>query len=343
MSASSFWLARHVVRRGAQDEEGHHVDRGVALQPLPQRADVVRRPSRDVQHAHALARHVERHQTSVVVRDGVAGGRRDRDLDDARAGALESDGEIDASPCRPSRGRRPAASSAGGPSSRSSRAVTVSRRTSARPPQPTSTRRGSGTCATAAPAALTRRTLASGGASRVVATVSMGTCTASAQRPQARLRCVLRRVVQTSVAHDHHCRRPLLGRGGQSAQRRAEVAVRCARRQFARPARSFSVIGSGCGAPSPNPSTVSRALVEALASASSARSRACHRGPPGWSRAIDRDVSASTTTRAPDDALSRRRRAPAAHRGQQRDHREQSGRRDGHAAALATPHLQRAA
>jgi len=65
----------------------------------------------------------------------------------------------------------PDASSAGGPSSRSSRAVTVSSSHDSPPAQPMSIRRGKGTCATAAPAAATRRMLASDGAFFVVAIV----------------------------------------------------------------------------------------------------------------------------------------------------------------------------
>ena len=64
-------------------------------------------------------------------------------------------------------------------------------------------------------------------------------------------------------------------------------------------ARSLSVSGSGDGGPSPKPRTVRRALFAAFASASTAASRVFHRGPPGCSSAIDREVSASTTTRAP--------------------------------------------
>ena len=69
----------------------------------------------------------------------------------------------------------PVARRAGGPSSRSSRAVTVSSSQESPPLQPISTRSGIGTWATAAPDAATRRTLASGGEERLVATVLIGT------------------------------------------------------------------------------------------------------------------------------------------------------------------------
>jgi hypothetical protein len=48
-----------------------------------------------MQQAHALSRHVEGHDPAVVVRDRVAFRCRDRDLDDARAGPLESDGQLE--------------------------------------------------------------------------------------------------------------------------------------------------------------------------------------------------------------------------------------------------------
>ena len=302
MSASSLYAGAHVARRRAEDEERDHVDRGVALEPLPQRAHVVGRAPGDVEHAHALARDVERDEAPVVLGDGVAGRRRDRDLDDVRPGALERDGEVDACPCRPSTCATPDARSAGGPSSRSSRAVTVSSSHASPPAHPTSTRSGSGTCATAAPAALTRRMLASAGTSRVVATVSIGTRSSLAERAQARLRRLLGRVVEPAVADDDDRRGPLRGRGRERAHARRRG--RCAARAPT-PPRPATRPGAARAAPSPKPSTTSRAFCPLFASRAIASSRAARRGRPSSpASAIERDASARTTTRAPT-ALSR--------------------------------------
>lgn len=84
-----------VAAIGAKDEEGDDVDGCVGLEPRPQRADVVRRTAGDVEHAHALARDVEHEQAPIVVGDLVAGRRLDRDLDEARAGAVERHRQIE--------------------------------------------------------------------------------------------------------------------------------------------------------------------------------------------------------------------------------------------------------
>ena len=99
---------------GAEDEERDDVDRRVALQPHPQRADIVGRPPRDVEHADALARDVEGEEAAIVFRDLVARRRLDRDLDQARARAIEGHREAEGrrsvlelrEPRREERGRR---------------------------------------------------------------------------------------------------------------------------------------------------------------------------------------------------------------------------------------------
>ena len=53
-----------IVRLGAEDEERDDVDGRVALEPLPERAHVVRRAPSDVQDAHALARDDERERAA---------------------------------------------------------------------------------------------------------------------------------------------------------------------------------------------------------------------------------------------------------------------------------------
>ena len=72
MSARSSWLAFTSSVLRAQDEEGDDVDRRVALEPHAERAHVVGRAAGDVQHAHAIARDVERDEPAVVLGDRVA-------------------------------------------------------------------------------------------------------------------------------------------------------------------------------------------------------------------------------------------------------------------------------
>ncbi len=57
----------HVVAGGAEDEEGHDVDRGVALEPHAQRAHVVGGAAGDVEDADAVADDVEREVAAVVL------------------------------------------------------------------------------------------------------------------------------------------------------------------------------------------------------------------------------------------------------------------------------------
>jgi hypothetical protein len=84
----------HVVVVRAQDEERHQIDRLVALQPHAERPHVVGGAPRDVQQAHALAGHAERHDALIVLRHFVAARGLDADLDDARAGAVERDRQL---------------------------------------------------------------------------------------------------------------------------------------------------------------------------------------------------------------------------------------------------------
>ena len=85
----------HLAVVGAQDEEGHHVDGGVALQPHAQRAHVVGGAAGDVEDAHPIAADVDGDEAPVVLRDLVALGGLDGDLEDARAGALDGHRELD--------------------------------------------------------------------------------------------------------------------------------------------------------------------------------------------------------------------------------------------------------
>jgi len=86
-----------VVRLCPEDEERDDVDGCIALQPLPERAYVVRRAPGDVEDADALTGDDEGEDPVIVLRDRVARRWGDRDLDDAGAGPLERDGEIDRS------------------------------------------------------------------------------------------------------------------------------------------------------------------------------------------------------------------------------------------------------
>src|SRR5580704_2410583 len=191
---------------------------------------------------------------------------------------------------------RPEASTAGGPSSRSSRAVTVSSSHARPPAHPISTRSGRGAWATAAPAAVTRRTLASAGVSFVVAIAWIGTPMAA---PRSRRLASgassggsssLPSLTTTSAAG-------LSSEEAASARRAAPRSLWGALAVTASPSEESA---RGKGGPSPNPSTTMRASGFAFWSLAIARSRCARRERPlSPRRAIDRDVSARTTTRAP--------------------------------------------
>ena len=191
---------------------------------------------------------------------------------------------------------RPLARSAGGPSSRSSRAVTVSSSHASPPAHPISTFNGIGTCATAAPAAETRRTLASAGASRVVAIALMGT--------RSSLSSDLR--VSAVASSGGSSRRPSLtttiaaGRSS-GAFARARIAADEIAPRRARAGVPPVPLAERLGRAVAEAEHRERASLPLFSSAAIAASRAVVRGSsrasPG--SAINRDASASTTTRAP--------------------------------------------
>ena len=245
-----------------------------------------------------------------------------RDLDDARARALERDREIDGALAVLRRGPTPDARSAGGPSSRSSRAVTVSSSHASPPAQPTSTRSGSGTCATAAPAALTRRMLASAGTSRVVAMAWMGTAQRVAERAQA----------------SPPTRPPADRRAGRRTRRRSPPgAPRARRRARAAPRRDRCAARAPTRRPPSKRPAAARAARRRSRGRRGARSVAlfCERGdglvarraprPPvvAGERHRSRRVGEDDDARA-DDALARRHPHRPQHRAEQRRHGEET-------------------
>jgi len=62
----------HVAPMGAENEEGHDVDRGVRLEPGAQGPNIVGGAPGDVEQPYAVPGHIHREKTMVVFGDGVA-------------------------------------------------------------------------------------------------------------------------------------------------------------------------------------------------------------------------------------------------------------------------------